>query len=124
MLRVNLSSGETLSFDLEDEDEARRWEESQARHAFQSEITAISIELRAEDRELVAFACPRPSGRFRSVSWSADLVRKGGRVVREVVHCYADKAQITLNVYRGRRPAWCTVILSLPGRRVLMPPAR
>lgn len=124
MLRVNLSTGETLSFDLEDEDEARAWEESQARHGFQSRVTAITVELREEGREPVAFVCPRPSGRFRSVTWSAELVRKRGVVVREVVHCYADKAQVTLNVYRMRRPAWCTVSLNLPGRRVLLPPAR
>jgi len=124
MLRVNLSTGETLAFDLEDEASARKWEEAQGRHSFQSKIRAVSIELRAEGREPVVFACPRPSGRFRSVTWSADLVYKGGRVVREVVHCYADKAEITLNVYRSRRPSWCTVVLSLPGRRVLLPPPR
>ena len=126
MLRVNLSTSETLAFDLEVEDDARRWEEAQARPDFQARIRGIRIAIRPEGKDMVVFACPRPSGRFRIVTWMVELIRDGkGRVVREVVHCYADKVQITMNVYRRRRPPHqCTVDLKRPGRRVLLPPTR
>lgn len=123
MLRVNLSSGETLAYDLETEDGAQRWEEAQKRADFQASIRGIQIAIRSDDREQVVFLCPRPSGRFRAVTWRAELVWKNGRVVREVVHCYADKVEVILNVYRRSRPPHqCTVDLKRPGRRVLLPP--
>ena len=42
-MKVHLRSGETLQFDLKDEQQARAWLDRARTHAFQKEITALTI---------------------------------------------------------------------------------
>lgn len=103
MIRVNLSTGRTLSFDLADEAAFRGWRAAQSREDFQSQIRGLSVVLRADGRDVAAFVCPVPQGTGRPI-WDAEIVREGDRVIREVVVCYVDRYVATLSVFwAGRR---------------------
>ena len=142
MLRVNLSDGTTISFDLEDDAGLERWRHVQADRSFQAEIKAVQVAVEVhyevvvdeglyEDeietdmiRDKVVHTLIRPTG-MRPVSFEAFLVYddRTAQVAREVVRCYVDDVCITLTVYRRRiPPAMAVVDISRPGRRVLMPP--
>ena len=135
MIRVNLSDGTTLSFNLEDEEQSARWRSLQSDRTFQNSISGIQVSsltrhVVVEDGvekvrgEKHIVALPRPKG-MRNVSWEAFLGLVDNDPRREVVKCYADGVCITLTAYRNEHRAVShRVAVSRFGRRVLFPPGR
>jgi hypothetical protein len=97
MLRINTDSGQTLSLDLAEDADARKWEAFRRDHRFQGTIRAISVY--AEGR---LFALPMPR-RFRRISWEAELLvdPRNGATAERVV-CQADAVRLILTVRRRR----------------------
>lgn len=116
VIRANLDSGKTVSFDLSSPVEVERWSALDP-----DSIRAVSIVVREADREVAQFVCPRPSG-VRGVRWAAELVESNGRPVREVVTCYGDQHSVTLSVFLGRRPIVSRVDWTRAGRLRLQAP--
>lgn len=112
MLRVNLATGKTLTFDLEEEDSLRRWETAQASFSFQESITAISCVLQGESEEMV-FVVQKPKD---LITWECRLIKKDGRVIAECITCIVDRFAITTLVYR-RSPPTAKVEIEKVGRR-------
>lgn len=112
MLRVNLATGDTRTFDLEEESSLRDWETAQASSSFQASITGISCVITQGDQEMV-FVVPRPKD---LITWSCQLLRKDGRVIAESVTCIVDKFAISTVVYR-RCPPTAKIEIERVGRR-------
>jgi hypothetical protein len=111
MLKVHLTTGETLEVDLDDEDQARVWIGRFSDPRYQSQITGLTVVNRG-----VQYSLPRPVG-FRDSALSAEpiLMGKGG----QRVFCFADDVRVTLNVHNGQRAA--RVQLAKPGKRKFNP---
>lgn len=122
MIRVNLATGRTLSFDLTDEEGLRRWEVTQADPAFQREVRGVQLVAREDGRDRVVCAFRRPRTRG-TVVWEAEVIRDGGRAVREAVTCYFEAHAVTLSLFLGRDPVVATVDTTRRGRLVLRPSA-
>lgn len=100
MLKANLHNGETLSFDLHDADDVRRWTELAQDHATQARITALSI-----THGGVVYSLPRPVGFvplfMTAEGFEPDSSRriKGG----EKILCNAGEVGIVLTVHSAQR---------------------
>lgn len=102
MIKVNLSDGNTLEFNLNKEDDIRQWLEWSSAQDFQSRITGIGV---LHNKKF--YTLPFPSN-FRIVQFDAELVyssKKGvKRQVGERVICHADKIRLELLVYTYNDP--------------------
>ena len=118
MLQVNLSDGQTLQFNMEQEGDAQRWERLSADPAFQRSIRAAAILW--EGRQYVI---PSP-GHFNRVDWEHELVmaRDGERINGERLVTQADEVRTILTVWRRQRGD-CKVESVRVGRRVHDPRA-
>ena len=106
MLRVHLTDGRTLRFDLKSERQAAKWLNSARDHKFQSEITGITIKHGG-----VSYSLSRPRGCGDVFLFAEYLVKNtaqkfkgGGRVV-----CQADDTRISLMVHEAQRAAHVSV---------------
>lgn len=110
MLRVHLSDGRTLRFNLEDESEAERWRDSVADAKFQSSITGITTQHNG-----VGYSLSRPDGYSDIFMFAEHLPEdvpqkfKGG----QRMICQADNARLVVMVHDAQRSA--RVSLSKPG---------
>lgn len=95
MVRVNLQDGRTITFDLEDPEQGRLWEESQADKGFQASITGASIVWGGTQHVI-----PLPR-HYHRLTMSAQLVKDGEKVVAERLDFQADDSLLSLVVYRG-----------------------
>lgn len=95
MVRVNLQDGRTITFDLENPEQQRLWDESQADKTFQDSITGAAIVWNG-----VQHVIPLPR-HFHRLSLEAQLVRDGEKVVAERLDYQADDSLLSLVVYRG-----------------------
>ena len=116
MLRVNLANGRTMSFNLDDSDDHKRWINCCSKPDFQNSIRGVIIRHDGKDHAL-----PVPSN-FRNVSYDADLLwdKRNERVGGERVTCYADKIRVTLVVFR--RNGAVRVDMARIGKRRHIPP--
>ena len=115
MLKINLRSGRTLTFDLADAEQRRDWEARQATAAFQREVTGIAIH---EAGMLHAMPVPSCFGR---AAFSAERIFRDDSDVGERIFCHADDIVVTLSVYReGARPAMARVDVRRIGRPVYL----
>jgi hypothetical protein len=90
MLKANLVTGQTLTFDLRDADQLAAWERSQADADFQSQLRALAIHSDGHMHTL-----PTPP-RFARIAFYAELLPNGERV-----SCLADDVMCSLTVYSG-----------------------
>lgn len=95
MIRVNLQDGRTITFDLENPDQHRLWDESQSDKNFQSSVTGAAVVWNG-----VQHVIPLPR-HFSRLSLSAQLVKDGDKVVAERMDFQADDSLLSLVVYRG-----------------------
>ena len=116
MLRVHTSDGLTTTFDLENQEEAKRWLEKERDPDFQESITGLTISHRG-----VLYSFTRPVG-FRRVALVAENVEadpakkiKGG----ERIVCYVDDVRIGIMAHRLQRAA--RVTLAKTGRQIFNP---
>lgn len=90
MLKANLVTGQTLTFDLRDADQLAAWERSQANPDFQRQIRALAI---LHDGHMHTLPSPP---RFARISFYAEVLQNGERV-----SCHADDVLCSLTVYSG-----------------------
>ena len=116
MLQVNLRSGTTHLFDMEQEGDRREWAKLSAGAEFQRSITGIAVIY--EGRQ---YATPRPQ-HFRQLRYEHALVtsRDGARITGEKVTIQTDNVRTTFTVWRGQRGS-CKVEVERVGRQVHNP---
>lgn len=119
MIKVQLKSGETLSYDLLDKDQEEKWKKDSRNIEFQTQITAIGIIFNSQ-----WFSLPLPK-RFRQCHFEASLVESNKenapKYTAEQVRCYADDVLISVKVYWGRKPKMSRVDIVRVGRRRFNP---
>ncbi len=110
MLKLNLRSGKTLSFDLCEPAGLAEWQRRQSEAAFQREITGAGIQTGG-----VLHVIPLPR-RFARARYWAEPVRSGGQVIGERLGCHADAVEVRLSVlFPGERPGAVRVELERIG---------
>jgi hypothetical protein len=98
VLKVHLTNGETITFDLSNPEHAQRWLRHIRSRSFQDSITSLSLNLNG-----VQYALSRPNG-FGDVSFFADLLEPHGRFKGgERLHCNAGEIGIVLLAHAGQR---------------------
>ena len=98
MLKVHLADGQTLSFDLGDEEQARKWLECAASARFQAAVTGLALQHNG-----VQIALPRPRG-FSTLFMFAEHVDSEGRAKEaDRVICYAGDVGVTATAHSGQR---------------------
>lgn len=106
MLSVHLSDGQTLSFDLKNDDQARLWLEKICSREFQSKIRAISIQ-----KNKVQYSLPIPVDFERIFVFAENLLPdkdkkfKGG----ERIVCQADDIRLSMMVHSSQRASRVTL---------------
>lgn len=118
MIKVNLKSGKTVSFDLKDEKERDAWKLHSSSVKFQNDISGIGIIWNSH-----WYTLPLPK-KFRNVEFEAELVENHKKnapaerkYIGERIKCYADDTLISLLVYYGNRPKMSRVDISRVGKR-------
>lgn len=116
MLRVHLTDGRTLRFDLKDERHAAKWLRSARDLDFQSTITGITLKHGG-----VSYSLSRPRGCGNVFMFAeyleenaAQKFKGGGRII-----CQADDTRINLMVHEAQRAAH--VSLSKTGQQCYNP---
>lgn len=105
MLKVNLDSGETLRFDLDDEEGAREWIRHAQDSKFQARITGLTLAQNG-----VSYSLPKPEG-FDGVFLFAEAIPPEGRVKgAERIICHAGNVGIVLTAHVGQRAGRVNVI--------------
>ena len=116
---MQLKTGETLSYDLLDNSQAKKWEKDSKDIKFQTQITAIGIVFNSQ-----WFALPMPK-KFRQCHFEACLVesnkKNAPKYTAEQVKCYADDVLISVKVYWGHKPKMSRVDIIRVGRRRFNP---
>lgn len=119
MLRVHTNDGLTSSFDLEEEEQVRKWLSVLQDPEFQERITGLTISHRG-----VLYSFPRPQG-FKRLSFAAENVEpdperkiKGG----QRVFCFADESRVAMMVHKAQRAVRFS--LAKTGRRRFDPARR
>lgn len=98
MLKVHLNTGETLRFDLNDEEDARQWMERASSQAFQTQITGLTIAQNG-----VQYSLPRPEG-FETVFLNAEAIKPNGRIKGgERIVCHSGDVGVVLMAHTGQR---------------------
>lgn len=106
MIKVNVRNGKTLSFDLKNNNDKRKWDEVYSDSKFQKSITGIGILYNSQ-----WYTLPLPKN-FRSAMFYAEIVthRKNiNELVGEKIICHVDDIQISLLVYYGITPKMCRI---------------
>lgn len=102
MLKVHISDGRTLSFELGDEAQREEWEKLSASSAFQESIRGVAL---LHNRTLNTLPLPK---QFRTRRFSAGLIsareKDGERVLGERVVCQADTVRVSITAYYTRTP--------------------
>ena len=117
MLLVNLSNGDTVSFDFDQEGERDRWNE--LRRVSSDLITGLALKLGG-----VQYAIPLPRERFKRVLCDAGPVehRNGqGKIVGDRLVVFADDIAATVLAYRNDRPKMVRFSIERLGRPVFLP---
>lgn len=102
MLRVHLASGETLRFDLSDEDQAREWRDRAGDRAFQLDVRGLTVQHNG-----VQYSLTRPEGFGRVFLYAERLAPdeaqkfKGG----ERLVLQAGDVRLTMMVHEAQRAA-------------------
>lgn len=100
MLKVNLDNGETLRFDLHDEEGAKKWMEHARSQAFQDRITALTLSLNG-----VQYSLPKPDG-FETTFLYAEPILPNGKIKGgERIICHSGDVGIVLMAHNGHRAA-------------------
>ena len=112
---VNLSTGHTLSFDLEDREAHEGWEH--LKRTRMGDITGLAI-LHGG----VTHAIPLKNTRFNKLIVEAELVMKrgNGTVVGERIRVHADDVMVSLLVYRSGSPPTVRYEIRREGRPVFL----
>jgi hypothetical protein len=113
---VHTSDGLTTTFDLESEEEARKWLEREKDGSFQESITGLTISHRG-----VLYSFVRPVGVRRIALVAENVVADPARKVKggERIVCYADDVRIGIMVHRLQRAV--RVTLAKTGRQIFNP---
>ena len=102
MLKVHISNGQTLSFDLRDDAQRAEWEQSCATDAFQQSITGVAL---LHNKTLHVLPLPK---QFKKRHFTAGLLKTEGsdgeRVLGEQVTCQADNVRMCITAYYTRTP--------------------
>jgi hypothetical protein len=98
VIRVNFADGTTRAYDLDQDSDRRAWERDR-----RLDIRGAMVVVRDRDErgpfDVMRISLPTPEG-LRVTGWDAELIRDGyGRIIREVIRCYADKYVVSLSVY-------------------------
>ena len=102
MIMVNFRDGTTLSFDLEDEDEFKQWEEWVEVEDFQSKVTGIGI---IYNKRFYALSRPKNFRRARVGACLIYVERGGVRSLKaEKLWCVVDDIEISVQVYTYDNP--------------------
>lgn len=103
MLKVNLTDGRTLRFDLTNPAEAVAWADLARNHAFQAQITGLTVACNG-----VSYSLPRPKDFGEGIFLFAEAVEedpeqriKGG----ERLFCHAGDVQVAMLVHAAQRAA-------------------
>lgn len=113
-LLVNLNNGETRTFDLEKDKDAKDWAELKL--TGHEKIRGVSVKLGP-----VLHVLPMPRDRFSQLRWDGELIfhRDGsGRVIGERATLYVDELAASILAYRGKRPQMVKYTLERTGRPV------
>lgn len=101
MLKVNLTDGRTLRYDLSNPKDATAWAELARNHAFQNQITGLTVACNG-----VSYSLPRPRDFKDTMFLFAEYVPenleqriKGG----ERLLCYAGDVQVALLAHAAQR---------------------
>jgi hypothetical protein len=101
VLKVNLSDGRTLHYNLNDQADALAWSARSQDHAFQQKITALTILC-----DGVVYSLPRPV--WGDATLTADLVHadavrriKGGQMLA----CRTRSVEVAIMVHSSQRAA-------------------
>lgn len=104
MIKVNMSDGKTLSFDLRKKEELDSWKQMCSSPDFQKTIRGVGIVYNTQ-----WYAIPVPK-KFKQIHYDAEVVlnRKEKdpekQLVGERLICQVDDVQLSLLVYYGNRP--------------------
>jgi len=104
MLKVNMSNGKTLSFDLKNPDEYTKWKDFVLDEEQQKNIRGVGI---VYNTQWYALPIPR---KFKYIRYDADLIindkakTTDKKLVGERVTCLIDDIKLSLLVYYGNRP--------------------
>lgn len=116
MLRVHLTDGRTLCFDIGDAQQAAEWVKRARDYSFQAAVTGLTVQHNG-----VQYSLPRPVG-FREVWFFAESLPsdesqkfKGG----ERLVCQADGTRVLVMAHSEQKAA--RVSLSKTGRMVYIP---
>jgi len=100
VLKVNLDSGETLRFDLDDEEGAREWISRARDLKFQTRITGLTLAQNG-----VSYSLPKPDG-FDGVFLFAESIIPDGRIKgAERIICHAGNVGVVLTAHNGQKAA-------------------
>ena len=104
MLKVNMSDGRTLSFELNNSSEFKEWKKFISNDENQKKIRGVGI---VYNTQWHALPIPR---KFKYVRYDADLIINDNaktpekKLVGERVICFIDDIKLSLLVYYGNRP--------------------
>ena len=119
MIKVHTKNGSTLSYDLMDDDQRKKWEFDSRDIRFQANITGIGIVFNSQ-----WFALPLPK-KFRQCHFEAALVeskkKNAPKYTGERIRCYADDVLISVQVYWGHKPKMSRVDIIRVGKRRFNP---
>jgi hypothetical protein len=119
LIKVHLKNGRTLSYDLQDSEQASKWVSDSREINFQSQITGIGIVFNSQ-----WFALPLPK-KFRQFHFEASLIESkkntGPRFKGEKVQCFADDVLASIVVYWGQKPKMSKFDVVRIGRRRFNP---
>ena len=116
MLLVNMSTGETLSFDFNQPAQRADWTE--LRRTRSHEITGLTLK-----HDGTLFSLPLPRDRFDRVECDAGPVehRNGsGKVIGHRAIVFADDIQATVLAFNGNRPPMVRFSIERVGRPVFL----
>jgi hypothetical protein len=100
MLKVHLQTGETLSFDLTEPVEAKRWLDYSSVASFQEQITGITVLNNG-----VSYSVPKPRGFGELFILANDIPEEGKVKGGTKVSVHSDNITTDLTVYRSHRAA-------------------
>lgn len=112
VLKVNLNDGRTLRYDLNSSADAADWASLARNHAFQAQITGLSISLNG-----VSYSLPRPKDFGDEIFLFAEHIEedRGGRIKGgERAFCNAGNTQVVLMVHASQRAV--RVDVTRPGK--------
>lgn len=119
MLKVQMANGETLTFDLTDSEQEKRWREIEKDTKCQANIRAVGIQFQGMWHVL-----PLPK-RFRQIRYFAWLSwRKTGSNTKKLasmrLRCQADEVSIMMVLYlpNGSSPRMVRTTIKKTGRQV------